>query len=221
MNESTPATIQRLIEAMPLTQCVSARKAADVLGCTESDVLAIVADGDLFSWTHSPTKGEQAVQTDDRTGEVTLLPRITPDTDPLAISVDGEGLLWIACVRFEQLLSGQDLPPKDVVEARLASVTELARARALRPPNPTSQAQPAPAKTNRSDLLQSLIDKAIGECGTGHTDVFCKLREWASEKPPRQPLRGVTENGIQWVNSNDKPCELTIDALKKRIKRRR
>lgn len=82
-------------------------------------------------------------------------------------------------------------------------------------------AKPQPVKKTRRDLLQIHIDEAVKVCGPDHTKVFCQLREWASEKPPRQPLRGVTEEGIQWVNANDEGKTLGLEALNKRLKRRR
>lgn len=82
-------------------------------------------------------------------------------------------------------------------------------------------ATPQPVQIKRGNLLQILIDEAVKADGIDHMRVFSRLREWASEKPPRQPLLGVTEEGIQWVDSNDKGKTLSLDALSKRLKRRR
>lgn len=79
-------------------------------------------------------------------------------------------------------------------------------------------------RRTRRDALKPTIEKAVKACD-GRTDaaeVFNKLREWASEKPTRhQPLIGVTPDGIQWLDSNDKSKELSRDALAKRLKPRR
>lgn len=88
-------------------------------------------------------------------------------------------------------------------------------------PAPHLPEQAKPVQIKRGNLLQILIDEAVKADGIDHMRVFSRLREWASEKPPRQPLLGVTEEGIQWVDSNDKGKTLSLDALSKRLKRRR
>ena len=79
------------------------------------------------------------------------------------------------------------------------------------------------SRKSRIDLLTPMIEKAVRECDgrTDSAEIFIILRTWAQEKPPRQPLMGVTDKGIQWTNSNDAPQELTRDALTKRLKTRR
>lgn len=74
-------------------------------------------------------------------------------------------------------------------------------------------------RRQRADLLTPLVQRAMQEASTGPAEVFNLMREWASEKPPLQPLRGVTESGIKWSNANDDEQELTLDALRKRVKR--
>lgn len=113
----------------------------------------------------------------------------------------------------------EDVPrPTSVQQARMGDVN------GIEPPHkPAVQASPdaAPRRKSRCDLLKPIIEKAVEECGQDHTLVFGLLRQWANQQPPRQPLRGVTEKGIQWVNAQDEAKELTINALKQRLERRR
>ena len=92
-------------------------------------VLHLVEVGDLTSWTHSPMHGDQW-HWKDRYGNEKILPRIAPDTDPDAVRVSGEDVLWHWCVLFEEAIHGR-LPPKDAVEQRLAQVRNLQREHAL------------------------------------------------------------------------------------------
>lgn len=82
--------------------------------------------------------------------------------------------------------------------------------------------QPAPAqesKKQRKDLLAPLVEAAQRQT-QDPAAVFPLLRSWATEKPPRPPLVGLTTDGsIQWRDSSDKPQELTAQALKKRLAR--
>lgn len=126
-----PPAIARLLALGPLPSQMSARAAADVLGGAHrlEYVLHLVEVGDLTSWTHSPMHGDQWHWKDRYGGEKTL-PRIAPDTDPDAVRVSGEDVLWHWCVLFEEAIHGR-LPPKDAVEQRLAQVRNLQREHAL------------------------------------------------------------------------------------------
>jgi hypothetical protein len=79
---------------------------------------------------------------------------------------------------------------------------------------------PAPYKRQRRNPIIPLIEKAVKACdgSTDKHEVFNVLRQWATEKPPRPPLIGVTEKGIQWLSANDEPKELSLDALAGRLK---
>ena len=76
--------------------------------------------------------------------------------------------------------------------------------------------------TKHRDLLAPLVEAAQKACDSASdaAAVFTKLKTWAQEDKPRAPLVGVTEDGrIQWRDSNDTPQELSIRALKSRLKR--
>lgn len=90
---------------------------------------------------------------------------------------------------------------------------------------PVPTASPATVTTQTTkhrDLLAPLVEAAQKACdsATDAAAVFTKLKTWAQEDKPRAPLVGVTEDGrIQWRDSNDTPQELSIKALKSRLKR--
>lgn len=74
-------------------------------------------------------------------------------------------------------------------------------------------------KRGRSDLLTPVIEAAQMACGDPNdtAKVWSELRSMAERKV--QPLRGITEEGIQWVDSSDAPKTLKIGALRDRIRR--
>jgi len=88
-------------------------------------------------------------------------------------------------------------------------------------PQPASQAAVAQApqkspKNQRSDLLAPLIREAAAISGYDTARTFALLRDWAHQK--RQPLLGVTEDGIQWVDGGENPKTLNTGALRERIR---
>jgi hypothetical protein len=72
-----------------------------------------------------------------------------------------------------------------------------------------------------ADLLTPLIYDAMTEVGDYPARVFTLLQAWAREAPPRRPLRGVTETGVQWIGADDGARELTLKQLRDRMRRRR
>lgn len=71
----------------------------------------------------------------------------------------------------------------------------------------------------RRDLLAPAIEAAKRACSdpTDSVQVWLELRAMAERRV--QPLRGTTEDGIQWVDSSDAPKTLKIGALRDRIRR--
>lgn len=78
-------------------------------------------------------------------------------------------------------------------------------------------------KLQRRDPLTGLISRAQGSSSDrwDTSQVFATLQVWALEKPPRQPLCGVTDGGIQWRTSDDQVRELSLKNLGDRLRRRR
>lgn len=125
----------------------------------------------------------------------------------------------ITAPTFAAWLARQGEEPSPHIAAWFKA-TGVAPAAAPPPPAPV----PAPtARRPRNDLLAPLIVKAQGQSTdpTATAAVFAILRSWAEHKPAMPPLVGVTEDGrIQWRDSSDRPQELTLQALGKRLKRR-
>ncbi|MFO1196824.1 MAG: hypothetical protein U1E86_07610 [Burkholderiaceae bacterium] len=74
----------------------------------------------------------------------------------------------------------------------------------------------------RRHRLDPLIDLAI-ERSTDPSDpeaVWNSLCALAREAKPVEPLRGIADGSVQWLNSNDEARFLSKDAFKKRLKRR-
>ena len=157
-------------------------------------------------------------------------PHYSPPRHP-----DTEELNAITAAQAEAIFRGAGVEPDRVLKAWLAhhcpaNTIEPAPAQPAQPlpPTPAPAAPPeavlmppqAPHKRQRGNPLLPLIERAVRDCD-GRTDaheVFNLLRQWAIEKPPRPPLMGVTDRGIQWLSANDEPKELTVDALGKRLK---
>lgn len=104
-----------------------------------------------------------------------------------------------------------EIGPQPLAEPALE--TELAQQNA--------QATTVKRRTRR-DLLAPLVEKAQRECHSTPCDtpvVFALLRQWASSPAPHAPLVGVTVDGnIQWRDANDSPKELTLRALRERLR---
>jgi hypothetical protein len=72
-------------------------------------------------------------------------------------------------------------------------------------------------------LLTNLISKAQESVVDkwDANEIFVLLQKWAREKPQSAPLIGTTEEGVQWLNSEDQPCVLSIKNLRDRLRRQR
>lgn len=96
--------------------------------------------------------------------------------------------------------------------------------------SPVTDSRPSESKLSqgivtqqRRDLLTNLISKAQ-ESVVDKWDanqIFVLLQKWAREKPQSAPLIGITEEGVQWLNSEDQPCVLSIKNLRDRLRRQR
>ncbi len=73
----------------------------------------------------------------------------------------------------------------------------------------------------REDLLTPAIDTAKAGCANpgSASEVFARLQAMARMAVPTPPLLGVTDGGVQWIDSNDTPRELNLEALRKRLGR--
>lgn len=82
-----------------------------------------------------------------------------------------------------------------------------------------SRALGAGARVGRRDLMAAAIEAAQRACSdpTDAVQVWLELRSMAERRV--QPLRGTTEDGIQWVDSSDAPRTLKIGGLRDRIRR--
>lgn len=72
-----------------------------------------------------------------------------------------------------------------------------------------------------ADLLAPVVRSAQleAEDPDSAAQVFNVLRNWANQR--RSCLLGVTSNGIQWMDSHDEQQELTLAALRERLRRAR
>ena len=82
-----------------------------------------------------------------------------------------------------------------------------------------SKALVAGARGGRRDLMAAAIEVAQRACSdpTDAVQVWLELRSMAERRV--QPLRGTTEDGIQWVDSSDAPKTLNIGGLRSRLRR--
>jgi len=126
MTEPIHPRMQLLIDVMPIPgQTISVRHAAKILGRIEIEVLDLVADGQIMSWTHSPSNGVQHRYTNHITNEEKWLPRIAADTDPWTVWLDGDDVARWCCMQFERMLHATDDPPKEAVERRLQYARDM------------------------------------------------------------------------------------------------
>lgn len=75
---------------------------------------------------------------------------------------------------------------------------------------------------NRTNALTTLIKLAqqSNPSETSAAHVFAVLQAWASESKPPPPLIGVTPQGIQWRTPKDDVCELSLNNLRDRLRRK-
>ncbi len=215
-----PMKMDELAARMPLNQFIPITDAAKILGGGSSRINALmdaVQTSRLACWSHGT---EESALCTTINGEEKWAPNITPDTDPATVLLDAEDVLRQWCGELENVLLGvssKELAP--YIEARLAKLK--ARAIALKTEsNPAPQSAPTKPKRRR-DLLAPLIEAAQRECMPSDDvpAIFAVLRAWATSKPPRPPLLGVTNSGIQWIDASDDQQELSLKNLRDRIKR--
>ena len=220
-----PPAIQRLVDLMPMPRIISAPDAAALLGGGEMrlrEVMSYVAVGDLVSWTHSPSEGEHRRLIKHKYGTEELLPRVTPDTDPNSVLIDGKDVLRMCCLHFEILIHAPQFPPREAVESRLQYVQELARAQALRGVPATDTAPPAPVVTDSASTdttpdperrlarLRALGGKAIYRDGTwkftGVTELVkiekSEGRKRFDEQTIRKDLKEAAQNEREEKRAN-------------------
>lgn len=77
-----------------LPETISVATAAEFLGGPQfvAELLHMISDGDLFSWTHGPSTGPLLEKTNHRIGTREQLPRIALDTPPETVIVITEEL---------------------------------------------------------------------------------------------------------------------------------
>ena len=168
-NEPTlPPAMERLLEAMPLPNSITATHAAALLGGGAPrvrEVLDSVAGARVVSWSHSPREGDLCLYINHKFKTETWLPRVTPGTDPDTVLVDGDAILLWCCVQFERLLHAPEHPPMEAVENRVKFVHEMARVRALgrkTAAQTVSAAVPTETSEQRQDRrLQACVDAGM------------------------------------------------------------
>jgi len=80
------------------------------------------------------------------------------------------------------------------------------------------------AKRGRRDVLAPVIDAAqrVADDPQDSAQVFSVLIQWAKQQRPRYPLKGLTEEGIQWAADElEEPRYLSRNALSNRLRRRK
>lgn len=121
---------RKFIAHLPISQRVSIRKAAEILDDEDAaqELLSLVANGHLFSWTHCPVSGDAHISINHSLGIQNEKQQVTPDTDPAKVLLEGEEVRWRWCVSYEAKLQYVDHPAHSTVEARERIVLEQARA---------------------------------------------------------------------------------------------
>lgn len=126
---------------------------------------------------------------------------------------------WVQIARERQVVHNAEIA--GYIEFRAAGIADIGQKGKDLRSTPAGEFSTPNAKTvTRQDLLAPLILKAIREVGADTANAFTLIRQWAQTSPPTAPLIGVTESGIQWLDSNDCLQELSRENLRKRISRR-
>lgn len=126
---------------------------------------------------------------------------------------------WVQIARERQVAHNAEIA--GYIEFRAAENADAGQQCKDLRSSPDGEFSTSGAKTGRrKDLLAPLILKAIREVGTDTANAFTLIRQWAQTSPPTAPLIGVTESGIQWLDSNDRQQELSRESLRKRISRK-
>lgn len=123
---------------------------------------------------------------------------------------------WLSLARTLQAQYAPSVAHEiDIVAARIASAADPAA-------RPVDDKVPLRTRSHRRDALTYLIHAAVRESAAGGdpAQVFLVLKSWASKQSPRPPLFGVTEDGkVQWTDTNGSPKELSLAALRDRLRR--
>lgn len=233
MTEPIHPRMQLLIDAMPLPDQISVRHAATILRRTEMEVLDLVADGQIMSWTHSPLDGEQLRHINHITKEEKWLPRIAADTDPWTVWLDVEDVAWLCCLQFERPLHATDDPPKEAIERRLQYARDMAKMQP--PPEPAAQPEavlmPSPAAPAVAEswhikeperfhgyiLELYRVLKAAHDAGKPRPTARDVLDSWTASKPPN--ILEVMTDEFKYLDSSGSTKTVGLKALRKAIDR--
>lgn len=139
---------RKFIAYLPIPQRVSVKKAAEILDDNDAaqELLNLVINGHLFSWTHGAASDDIHTHINHSLGTHTELRHATADMDPAYVFIEGCEVQWRWCVRYESRLQFVDLPEKSTVEARERIVLEQARSVAA-----VTVEQPTETKEQRQD----------------------------------------------------------------------
>lgn len=114
-----------LAALLPLPDQITASLAASILGGAHwlRTIMDLVVRGDWLSLSHSAPSRYATMRTNCDAGDVKVLPCASLKTDPDDVLVPSDEVLWRWCVEMEMSFQGGDkLPPKALVEARLAEL---------------------------------------------------------------------------------------------------
>ena len=150
---------RKFIAHLPIPKRVSVKRAAEILDDNDAaqELLDLVTNGHLFSWTHCPASGDTHSHINHALGTHTNLRHVTADTDPANVFIEGREVQWRWCVSYESRLQFVDLPEKSTVEARERIVLEQARNAAA-----VTVEQPTETKEERQDRrLQACVNAGL------------------------------------------------------------
>lgn len=171
---------QKFIAYLPIPQRVSVKKAAEILDDEDAaqELLNLVANGHLFSWTHCPVSGDAHIHINNSLGISSEKQPVTPDTEPAKVFIEGGDVRWRWCVSYEATLQCVDHPSKSTVEARELIVL--------------TQARTLPAKTDTAPVehANALETDKGGSAGNGLltkeiANIFNGVNGWKADRWPK------------------------------------